>query len=99
LYDEKAGINGEDRFITMNEPLEYRGYRFYQSEYRVIGVEPETDKAIHFSGFTVGHDPGLWFKFIGTAMIGLGIATMFWMKAYINHPKVGRLFQLFSFSG
>jgi hypothetical protein len=116
LTDEKAGIKGEDHWITMNEPLDYcpmpegsplwpwnwlsflAGYKVYQSNFVTEPEETDNGKAIHVSGFTIGRDPGLWFKYIGTAMIGLGIATMFWMKAYINNPKIGWLFHLFSFA-
>jgi cytochrome c biogenesis protein ResB len=97
LTDEQAGVKGEDHWITMNEPLDYRGYKVYQSSF-VTDDETDNGKAVHLSGFTIGRDPGLWFKYIGTAMIGLGIVTMFWMKAYINNPKVGWLFQFFSLS-
>ncbi len=87
LYDSAAQINGEDRFITMNEPLDHRGYKVYQSNYELLGAEPETMKAVSFSGFTIGRDPGLWLKYFGTLLLGLGIATMFYMKAYFFKPR------------
>jgi hypothetical protein len=27
-------------------------------------------------------DPGMWFKYAGSAMLALGIACMFYMRAY-----------------
>jgi hypothetical protein len=77
--------------ITMNEPLDFRGYKVYQSEFlnliEMLGVEPQTGKPMARSGFTIGRDPGLWLKYLGTAMLGLGIATMFFMKAYFFKPR------------
>jgi hypothetical protein len=82
LYDRDQSIDGEDRHITMNEPLNHRGYKVYQSQFDRKGIDPETFRPIAISGFTVGRDPGLWLKYLGTAMLGIGIATMYYMKAY-----------------
>lgn len=87
LYDQDKGLNGTDFMITMNEPLNHRGYKVYQSQFRPSGVDPATKKPIALSGFTVGRDPGLWLKYLGTAMLGLGIATMYYMKAYFITGK------------
>jgi hypothetical protein len=35
----------------------------------------------------VAHDPGLWFKYAGSVLLVLGIATMFWMRAYFFRPR------------
>lgn len=82
LYDSDQNIDGEDRHITMNEPLNHRGYKVYQSQFDRQGIDPESFRPIAVSGFTVGRDPGLWLKYLGTAMLGIGIATMYYMKAY-----------------
>lgn len=79
-----------DHMITMNEPLDFHGYKVYQSQFRHLDLEPGTGRPMHLSGFTIGYDPGLWFKYLGTAMIGLGIATMYYMKAYFFKPKASR---------
>jgi hypothetical protein len=87
VFDMDLGMNGQDFMITMNEPLDHRGYKVYQSQFRPAGVDPETKKPIALSGFTIGRDPGLWLKYLGTAMLGVGIATMYYMKAYFLTGK------------
>jgi hypothetical protein len=82
VFDEDLHMNGTDCLITMNEPLNHRGFKVYQSNFTPAGTDPVSKKPIARSGFTVGRDPGLWLKYLGTAMIGIGIATMYYMKAY-----------------
>ena len=72
----------------MNEPLVHRGYKFYQSTYEFLW--DDNGKPVSLSGFTVGHDPGLPFKYAGSMMLALGIACMFYMKAYFFKPRGGR---------
>jgi hypothetical protein len=86
LTDEERGIKDEPHVITMNEPLEHRGYKLYQTNYRALMPDPNGRPASH-SALTVGRDPGLWLKYAGTAMLGLGIATMFYMRAYFVTGK------------
>ncbi len=52
-----------------------------------MGIDPASKKPIARSGFTIGYDPGIWLKFLGTGMLGLGIATMYYMKAYFFTGK------------
>ena len=87
LFDQEKKINGERRQITMNEPLEHRGYKFYQSTYQFLDAWDANGKPVSVSGFTVGHDPGLSLKYLGSLMLGLGIACMFYMKAYFFKPR------------
>ncbi len=77
----------EDRIITMNEPLDYRGYKFYQSGLNPVGADDATLKPISNSIFTVSRDPGLWMKYLGSTMLALGIVCMFYMKAYFFKPR------------
>lgn len=86
LTDKNAGIHGEDRFITMNEPLEHAGYKFYQSGYFSLGLD-DAGKPVNRSVLTVGRDPGLIFKYAGSVMLALGIIIMFYMKAYFFKPR------------
>ncbi len=86
LTDKEKGIEGERRIITMNEPLEHRGYNFYQSDYAGLGVF-SGGKPVSRSGFTVAYDPGLLFKYAGTCLLPLGVAVMFYMKAYLFKPR------------
>jgi hypothetical protein len=87
LFDAERGINGERRMITMNEPLEHRGYKLYQSTYQFLKVYDANGKPVSLSGFTVGHDPGLTLKYLGSLCLGLGIFCMFYMKAYFFKPR------------
>jgi hypothetical protein len=86
LTDEREGIRREDRMITMNEPLDHRGYKLYQSGYTLLGID-ENGKPVSRSVFTVGRDPGLPLKYLGSTMLALGIVCMFYMKAYFFKPR------------
>jgi hypothetical protein len=79
-------IDGQDRVITMNHPLDHRGYKVYQSTYGLL-AEDDNQKPVSYSGFTVGRDPGLPLKYLGSSMLALGIACMFYMKAYFFKPR------------
>ncbi len=87
LTDKQQKIEAADRVVTMNEPLQHRGYKFYQSGYRLLNLDPHTLKPISFSTFTVSRDPGIWPKYIGSSMLAIGIFLMFYMKAYFFKPR------------
>jgi hypothetical protein len=57
--------------ISMNEPLKYGGYVFYQSSY--IDAEPRPTISI----FSVNQDPGRWLKYLGSFLICLGVVWLF----------------------
>jgi hypothetical protein len=86
LTDESRGIIDEPRVITMNEPLEYRGYKLYQTNYLSLFPDPN-GKPVSHSTLTVGRDPGLILKYAGTIMLGLGIFLMFYMRSYMLTGK------------
>jgi hypothetical protein len=86
LTDKRHHIEEEPRVITMNQPLDYDGYKLYQSGYNFLGMD-ENSKPVSRSVFTVGRDPGLWMKYLGSTMLALGIACMFYMKAYFFKPR------------
>ncbi len=86
LTDKEKGIEGERRIITMNEPLEHRWYSFYQSDFTPLGVM-SAGKPVSRSGLTVAFDPGLLLKYAGTCLLPLGVAIMFYMKAYFFKPR------------
>jgi hypothetical protein len=77
---------GQDRVITMNQPLDHRGFKVYQSNYMPLGWD-DNDKPVSLSGFTIGRDPGLLLKYLGSSMLALGITCMFYMKAYFFKPR------------
>jgi hypothetical protein len=66
----------DERVISMNQPLSHRGFRFYQSSFREAGHGKEA------SIFSVAYDPGRMLKYVGSLMVCLGVATMFFMRAY-----------------
>ena len=57
--------------ISMNAPLTYGGYTFYQASYQVQEGQPPV------SVFAVNRDPGRWVKYLGSSLIVLGIIVMF----------------------
>jgi hypothetical protein len=87
LTDDEQKIKDEDHVITMNAPLHHRGYKLYQSGYELIGVESGSQKPISKTTLTVGYDPGIYLKYLGQIMLGVGIFTMFYMKAYFFKPR------------
>ena len=60
----------------MNEPMVRDGFKFFQSSYSQM---PDSTPV---SIFTVARDPGIAFKYLGSIMVVLGIATMFLMRPY-----------------
>ena len=75
LVDEDRGID-EERNVSMNEPLTYNGLTFYQAGFNDVG------HGIKTSTFSVACDPGRAVKYGGCLLICLGIAIMFYMRAY-----------------
>lgn len=63
------------RTISMNEPLDYKGYTFYQSSFD----EDERGQPVA-SVFTVNRDPGRWIKYLGSLLIVLGSIHLFYFK-------------------
>jgi hypothetical protein len=81
-----------DHSIYMNHTLGHGLYQVYQANYRAL-VDPQTEeplldgeRQVSLSGLAVTHDPGLWLKYAGSITVVLGIATMFYMKAYFFRP-------------
>jgi hypothetical protein len=63
IYDEARGVDGEPARIYMNHPLNYRGFKHFQSSY---------DRDRLGTILTVNHDPGKWPTYIGYFFVGLG---------------------------
>jgi hypothetical protein len=87
LTDDEQHIKDEDHVITMNAPLHHRGYKFYQSGLEPVSIEQGSLKPISKTTLTVSYDPGIYLKYLGQVMLGLGIFTMFYMKAYFFKPR------------
>jgi cytochrome c-type biogenesis protein CcsB len=73
LTDPAENVN-ERRDISMNQPLVHRKFAFYQSSFQEL---PNGKEA---SILTVAYDPGRFLKYLGCAMICLGIFVMSFMK-------------------
>jgi cytochrome c biogenesis protein ResB len=75
---------GEATKISMNEPLHYGGYTFYQASYSLEEGRPPV------SVFSVNYDPGRWIKYLGSLILVLGIALMFYMNPHYWDKIFGR---------
>jgi len=71
-----------ETLISMNHPLHHRGYIFFQSSF--IEGRPM------ISIFSVARAPGLPVVYLGTALIGLGIAWMFYGKPWLARRQAAR---------
>lgn len=73
LVDKARGID-EEHEISMNHPLSYGGFSFYQADFQAMAG----GKAA--SVLKVAYDPGRLLKYVGSAMLCLGISLMFLSK-------------------
>jgi hypothetical protein len=60
--------------IAMNQPLKYGGFVFFQACY------DKMENGRYLSVLSVSRDPGVWLKYLGSLVLVLGIAFMFWFK-------------------
>lgn len=56
-------------------------------QYAEYAVTERNDEEIYASVFTVNHDPGSALRYWGCLLVILGIATMFYMRAYFFKPR------------
>lgn len=68
--------------ISMNEPLKYGGYTFYQASY--VDAQPRPTTSI----FSVNQDPGRWMKYAGSILLVLGTIWLFAMKYWKKKREV-----------
>lgn len=61
--------------ISMNEPLQFQGFTFYQSSFE----KNEKGEPVA-SILSVNHDPGRWIKYTGSMMMVLGSIMLFYFK-------------------
>jgi hypothetical protein len=80
VVDSRRGAEREQT-ISMNEPLTHGKFTFYQSGFDEAGHGKEV------SSFNVAYDPGRFLKYAGSLMICLGIAVMFYMRAYFFQAR------------
>jgi hypothetical protein len=78
--DPELGVS--EHHISMNHPLHYRGYIFFQSSF----VEGTPMMSI----FSVARAPGLPLVYLGVALIGIGVVWMFYVKPYLAKRQAAR---------
>ncbi len=84
LTDERHGVKDRPITISMNEPLSYRDYTFYQSNYdRVRDKATGRPTGQFMSIFQVRFDPDwCWGTvYMGCLLVCLGIFVQFYMRA------------------
>jgi hypothetical protein len=64
IYDEERGVDGEPVRIFMNNPLDYRGFRHFQSSY---------DQDRKGTILSVNHDPGKLPTYFGYTLLTVGL--------------------------
>ena len=69
------GFAEQKATISMNEPLKYRGFTFYQSSFK----EDEKGRPV-LSVFSVNRDPGRFWKYLGSFLMVFGIVHLFYLK-------------------
>ncbi len=73
---DPMGGEGKKALISMNEPLVYGGYTFYQASYQMEEGRPPV------SIFSVNYDPGRPVKYAGSLIMVFGIIIMFWWNPH-----------------
>jgi hypothetical protein len=71
-----------DHHISMNHPLHYRGYIFFQASF----VEGQPMMSI----FSVARAPGLLLVYTGTTLISIGVVWMFYVKPYLARRQAAQ---------
>lgn len=64
--------------ISMNRPLTYRGFTFYQSEWRNVDGQDSV------SILSVAYDPGTVLKYTGCLMICVGTFIIFYLQGWLS---------------
>jgi len=75
LFDKSKDVKIEQT-IKMNEPLDYAGWRIFQSSYI---QDPQFGEA---SVFTIAKNPGIAPTYAGTLILLLGVITLFYIKPF-----------------
>ncbi len=81
--DPERGVS--EHHISMNHPLHYRGYIFFQASF----VEGEPMMSI----FSVARSPGLPLVYVGVSLISLGVLWMFYVKPMLARRDAARALQ------
>lgn len=86
----EKGNEKKEAEVSMNEPLQWNGYTFYQSSYEDQLPRPVT------SIFSVNRDPGRFWKYLGSLLIVLGTILLF-LKFFKKKSKMAFCCSLFFF--
>ena len=62
----------KQKSIRVNEPLKYKGYRFYQTDY-----DPNNP---NYSGIGISYTPGLYLIYFGFWVLVIGVFVLFYMR-------------------
>ncbi|MGO8753051.1 MAG: cytochrome c biogenesis protein ResB [Thermoguttaceae bacterium] len=84
LLDRNGRRLGEDRQISMNEPLTRGKYTLYQSSFS------QTSSGKNISVFSVAYDPGQLLEYTGWIMVCAGSVLMFLTRALKRSPRADR---------
>jgi hypothetical protein len=79
--EEPDGATSE-HLISMNHPLHHRGYVFFQASF----VEGQPMMSI----LSVSRSPGLPVVYLGTALVSLGVAWMFYVRPWLARRQSRR---------
>ncbi len=77
LSDPARGIRIE-KTISMNKPLDYDGFRIFQSSY------VQDDELGEASVFTVAKNPGMMLIYPGAVLILIGVILLFYFHPFFN---------------
>lgn len=81
LVDQAKGVK-IDRTIKMNEPLDYAGWRIFQSSYL---QDPQYGEA---SVFTVAKNPGIGLTYAGLLILLIGVVLLFYIQPFSSGDHV-----------
>jgi hypothetical protein len=86
-YESRVRVDDPERgasehVISMNHPLRHRGYVLFQASY--LGEEGGAMGSV----FSVARAPGLPLVYLGTALISLGVAWMFYGRPWAARRRL-----------
>lgn len=87
----KDGQEVRKKEIVVNDPLLWKGFRFYQSNYGTNGTNG------HFTELEVSHEPGQWAVWSGAILMGIGLTLVFYLVhrriwiVPVRDPRSGKL--------
>lgn len=84
VEDPERGVS--EHHISMNNPLHYRGYVFFQASF--------VEGAPMMSIFSVTRAPGLPLVYLGVALISGGVAWMFYLKPYLARRQAAQALEV-----